>query len=49
MNLSTMMNGVMTIDEGKTMMFVGNDNVIFGGEMVMGFGDGGRMLPIPRM
>ena len=31
------------------MMFVGNDDVIFGGEMVVGFGDGGRMLPIPRM
>jgi hypothetical protein len=49
MNKSTMMNGVMAINEGKTMMFVGNDNVIFGGEIVMVLGDGHCMLPIPRM
>ena len=32
MNRSTMMNGAMAIDEGKTMMFVGNDDVILVGK-----------------
>ena len=47
MNRSTMMNGVMAIDEGANNDVCRQRRCDFGGEMVTGFGDGGHMLTIP--